>query len=240
MKNVGIIIPAYNEEENIGNLVESIKSYIPNSEIFVVDDSLDDLSKKNLENKNLVHYFNRGQKLGRGTAVIFGLEKALKKEFIDIFIEMDADFSHDPKELKEKIEYFKQHKLDMLIASRYTKKSKIINWNIFRRIFSLLSNFLARLFLKIPCTDYTNGFRFYSKRAAEKVVKNCGKIGGGFIVLSEILLVMYSNNFKIDELSTVFVNRKRGESSVSLKLIISSLFGLIKLYFLKKKLTKLR
>ena len=235
MINIGIIIPTYNEEENIGKLVESIKSFVPNSEIFIVDDSINDLSKRILENKSFVHYFRRGQKLGRGTAVIFGLNEALKNKSIDTFIEMDADFSHNPNELKEKIEYFKKHKIDMLIASRYTKSSKIMNWSVFRRIFSLLSNFLARLLLKIPCTDYTNGFRFYSKRAAMKVVSECGKIGGGFIVLSEILVVMHSNNFKIDELSTIFVNRKRGESSVSLKLIISSLLGLIKLYFLKKK-----
>ena len=234
MNNIGIIIPTYNEEENIGKLVESIKSFVPNSEIFVVDDSINDLSKRTLENKSFVHFFHRGQKLGRGTAVIFGLNEALKKESFDTFIEMDADFSHNPNELKEKIEYFKKNQIDMLIASRYTKNSKIMNWSIFRRIFSLLSNFLARLLLKIPCTDYTNGFRFYSKRAAKKVVNECGKIGGGFIVLSEILVVMHSNNFKIDELSTTFVNRKRGESSVSLKLIISSLLGLIKLYFLKK------
>ena len=147
---------------------------------------------------------------------------------------MDADFSHNPNELKEKIEYLKKNKVDMLIASRYTKNSKIMNWSIFRRILSLLSNFLARLLLKIPCTDYTNGFRLYSKRAAEKVVNKCGKIGGGFIVLSEILVVIHSNNFKIDELNTIFVNRKRGESSVGLKLIFSSLLGLIKLYYLKK------
>ena len=235
MINIGIIIPTYNEEENIGKLVESIKSFVPNSEIFIVDDSINDLSKRILENKSFVHYFRRGQKLGRGTAVIFGLNEALKNKSIDTFIEMDADFSHNPNELKEKIEYFKKHKIDMLIASRYTKSSKIMNWSVFRRVFSLLSNFLAILLLKIPCTDYTNGFRFYSKRAAMKVVSECGKIGGGFIVLSEILVVMHSNNFKIDELSTIFVNRKRGESSVSLKLIISSLLGLIKLYFLKKK-----
>ena len=234
MNKIGVIIPTYNEEENIGKLVESIKSFVPNSEIFVVDDSINEDTKKILENKSFVHFFHRGQKLGRGTAVIFGLNKALKIKSIDTFIEMDADFSHNPNELKEKIEYFKNHEIDMLIASRYTKNSKIMNWGIFRRVLSLLSNFLARLLLKIPCTDYTNGFRFYSKRAAEKVVSECGKIGGGFIVLSEILVVMHSNNFKIDELSTIFVNRKRGESSVSLKLIISSLFGLLKLYYLKK------
>ena len=138
MNNIGIIIPTYNEEENIGKLVESIKSFVPNSEIFVVDDSINDLSKRTLENKSFVHFFHRGQKLGRGTAVIFGLNEALKKESFDTFIEMDADFSHNPNELKEKIEYFKKNQIDMLIASRYTKNSKIMNWSIFRRIFSLL------------------------------------------------------------------------------------------------------
>ena len=235
MQNIGLIIPTYNEEENIGSLVDKIKSYIPDIEIFIVDDSAKNDSKKILENKTSVNYFHRGNKLGRGTAVIFGLQQALKKKNIDIFVEMDADFSHNPDELNHKIDFFIKNKLDMLIASRYTKNSKIRNWGIFRRIFSFLSNFLAKLLLQIPCTDYTNGFRFYSRRAAEKVVLNCGKIGGGFIVLSEILVVIYLNNFKIKELPTVFINRKRGESSVSVKLIISSFFGLIKLYFLKKK-----
>tara|TARA_B100000767_G_C19647277_1_gene485151 strand:- start:113 stop:832 length:720 start_codon:yes stop_codon:yes gene_type:complete len=235
MKKIGIIIPTYNEEENIDNLVNTIKSYIPNSEIFVVDDTPSKISENILKNQSSVNYFHRGKKLGRGTAVIFGLEQALKKNYIEFFVEMDADFSHDPRELKEKIEYFKRQELDMLISSRYAKNSKILNWSIFRRTFSLLSNFLAKLLLKIPCTDYTNGFRFYSRRAAEKVVDKCGKIGDGFIVLSEILVVIHSNNYKIDELSTIFVNRKRGESSVNLKLIISSFFGLIKLYYLKKR-----
>ncbi len=234
MKKIGIIIPTYNEGENIENLVEKIESLLPNSEIFIIDDSKTRLPDKIFKNKNLINYFHRGQKLGRGTAVIFGLEHALKKDYIDIFIEMDADFSHDPNELNEKIIFFEKNKLDMLIASRYTKKSKIINWGLFRRIFSFLANFLAKLLLRIPCTDYTNGFRFYSRRAAEKVVFKCGQIGGGFIVLSEILVVIYLNKFKISELPTVFVNRKRGESSVTLKLIASSLIGLIKLYFLKK------
>jgi dolichol-phosphate mannosyltransferase len=239
MKKIGIIIPTYYEEENIGSLVDEIISYIPNSEIFVVDDTPSNGSEKILKDKNFVHYFHRGQKLGRGTAVIFGLEHALKKDYIELIVEMDADFSHNPRELKEKIEFFKRHELDMLIASRYAKNSKIVNWNIFRRIFSHLSNFLARLLLRIPCTDYTNGFRFYSRRAAETVLYNCGKIGDGFIVLSEILVEIHSKNYKIAELSTTFVNRKRGQSSVSLKLIISSLFGLVKLYYLKKRKHKI-
>jgi hypothetical protein len=94
-----------------------------------------------------------------------------------------------------------------------------------------LANYLARFLLKIPCSDYTNGYRIYSRRAAKKIVEKCGKIGDGFIILSEILLVLYKNNFKIGEIKTKFVNRLRGESSANLKLIISSLMGLIKIFF---------
>ena len=148
---------------------------------------------------------------------------------------MDADFSHDPKEILRNLKFFKDNKLDLLIASRYMKKSKIINWNIIRKIFSRLSNILAKFLLRIKVTDYTNGFRFYSVRSAKKIIKDCGRIGDGFIVLSEILMVINSNNFKIDEIESVFVNRNRGESSVNLKLVIYSFLGLLKLFLIKIK-----
>ena len=124
----------------------------------------------------------------------------------------------------------------MLIASRYLANSKILNWSLSRRIFSLLSNMLARVFLKIDIKDFTNGFRFYSIRSAQKILKKCGNIGDGFIILSEIIVVIKNSNFKIDELPTTFINRTRGESSVNLKLIAQSLFGLIKLTYIKNKL----
>jgi hypothetical protein len=85
-------------------------------------------------------------------------------------------------------------------------------------------------------TDYTNGFRFYSVKSAKKVIKDCGRVGDGFIVLSEILMVINSNNFKIGEIESVFVNRNRGESTVNLKLVIYSFFGLLKLFLIKMKL----
>ena len=101
-----------------------------------------------------------------------------------------------------------------------------------------MSNFLARTLLRIPISDYTNGFRFYSRSAAELITKNCGKIGDGFIILSEILLQLSLNKFKIDEIETTFVNRTRGISSVNIGLILYSLIGLIKLFFIKIKIKK--
>ena len=116
------------------------------------------------------------------------------------------------------------------------ENSKIVNWSIQRLLFSKLSNFLARVLLKAGVTDYTNGYRVYSRRAVKLITKNCGKIGDGFIVLSEILLAIKMNNFKINEVPTVFINRKRGESSVNLKLILESLFGLFRLFLIKIKM----
>ena len=233
--SISIIIPTYNEEENIEKLIKTIKRYIKNALILVVDDSNNKKIKKIIDKKKLdVVYFNRGKKSGRGSAVIFGLKKIINKKKIKTFVEMDADFSHNPAELKRNINFFNKNSLDLLIASRYLKKSKIINWSIGRKIISLLANLLAKKLLKIPVSDFTNGYRIYSKRSVKKIVKNCGKIGGGFIILSEILLEIYRNNYKIKEIHTIFVNRQRGESSVNLSLILESFFGLIKLYLKKK------
>ena len=235
-KNIGIVIPTFNEENNIVKLIKTIKSKFKDSLIVIVDDSLHKkiwhLIKKN---KLKVSYIYRGKKLGRGSAVRVGLKKLLKNKKIKFFVEMDADFSHNPVELPKNINYFYKNSLDLLIGSRYLKKSKIINWSLSRRIFSFLSNYLARNLLKIPISDFTNGYRIYSKNSVKKIIKNCGKVGGGFIMLSEILVELHINNFKIREIESIFVNRERGESSVNLKLILVSLLGLIKLYFNKKK-----
>ena len=235
VKNIGIVIPAFNEENNIVKLIKKIKSKFKDSSIVIVDDSLHKKTWHLIRRKELkVNYIHRGKKLGRGSAVMVGLKKLIKKKKIKVFIEMDADFSHDPAELPRNINYFCKNSLDLLIGSRYLKKSKIINWSLSRRIFSLLANFLARSLLKIPIYDFTNGYRIYSKRSVKVVIKDCGKIGDGFIILSEILVALYINNLKIQEIESIFVNRKRGESSVNFKLILESLFGLIKLYIDKK------
>ena len=103
-------------------------------------------------------------------------------------------------------------------------------------MFSKLSNFLAKLILNVGITDHTNGFRIYSRRSVELIVKKCGKIGDGFIILSEILLNIYRNKLKIGEIHSTFRNRIRGESSVSRKEIMNSIIGLMKLYKIKTQL----
>jgi dolichol-phosphate mannosyltransferase len=235
VKKIAIIIPTFNELDNVENLIKTILKNIPNSDIFLIDDSKNEDIGNLITSKKLeVNYFHRKNERGRGSAVLFGLKKALEEEKFDIFIEMDADFSHDPDELERHIEIFKSQNLDLLIASRYLKESKIINWSLKRKVLSRLSNFLARFLLGINLKDFTNGFRFYSERAAKKITTTCGNIGDGFIILSEIIVVLKNN--KINETNTIFVNRVRGESSVNIKLVFASLYGIFKLYFIKNKL----
>ena len=235
MKSVGIVIPTYKESENILNLIKKIRKNL-HCLIIIVDDSPDlEIKKIILKSKiKNLKYYNRGKKDGRGSAVIFGFKKLIKfKKNIDCLIEMDADLSHRPTELNRNISYFYKNSLDLLIGSRYLKDSKIINWPKSRRILSKLSNTLAKLLLGVPVSDYTNGFRFYSKAASKTVIFKCNKTGGGFIILSEIILILWKNNYKISEIKSIFRNRIRGESSVNLKLIIESLIGLCKLYLIK-------
>ncbi len=174
--------------------------------------------------------------MGRGSAVIEGMKNLINEKEIDKIIEMDADLSHDPNEIQNNLKIFERDNLDLLISSRYLKDSRITNWSLRRRIFSILSNSLAKFVLKIPITDFTNGFRIYSKDSVNHIVANCGKIGDGFIILSEILVELYFNNFKIGEVRSTFNNRSRGESSVNLKLILDSFFGLFKIYKRKKEI----
>ena len=233
MKNLIIVIPTYNEEKNILKLTNRIHKLIPKCKILIIDDTRNSKIDRIYEKSKRVKFIIRRNKKGRGSAVLFGLKNAIQDKTNEIFVEMDADFSHQPSELKRNINFFLKNNCDLLIASRYLQNSKITNWSIERRIFSKLANLLARFFLQIEITDYTNGFRIYSRKAAYKIVNDCGNIGDGFIVLSEILLKIHQSKLKILEIHSIFINRVRGESSVNFKLIIQSFFGLIKLFLIK-------
>lgn len=238
--SICIVIPSYNEKDNINILLDEIfKLNLENLNLIIIDDSEENFQKDLISTQNKVIYINRGKKLGRGSAVLYGISEMLKKNSdIDLFIEMDADMSHNPNELIRNINFFRKKNLDLLISSRYKKESKIINWPINRKFLSFLSNKLSRFILNVPITDYTNGYRIYSRSAAQFITLNCGKIGDGYIVLSEILIQLYFNNFSIDEISTIFVNRVRGISNVNINEILFSLVGLYKIWKIKKKLKK--
>ena len=134
---IGVIIPCYNEEQNIFKLIKQLKNKIRGDyKIIVIDDSEKDLKITS----NKVIYIHRKKKLGRGSAVLVGLKILLNEKKIKYFIEMDADFSHHPNEIEKNINFFKNKDIDLLISSRYLEKSKILNWPMSRKILSRLSN----------------------------------------------------------------------------------------------------
>jgi dolichol-phosphate mannosyltransferase len=189
---------------------------------------------KNILPKKQIIYVHRKEKLGRGSAVIHGMKILIKKK-IKIFIEMDADHSHNPYEIRKKLKIFSEKNLDLLIASRYEKKSKIIGWPFKRRILSKLANYLALFLLKIPVSDFTNGFRIYSIRAVTRLLKSIKNNSSEFIILSEIIAELYYNNYLVYCVDTKFTERKFGRSSVDLGLILRSFLGLLMIFLKYKK-----
>lgn len=241
-EKLGVIIPSYNEAESIVSLIEAILKTVPQSQVIVVDDSKDLATAEAVRGlgKNNVEVIHRSVKGGRGSAVLVGMQYLLERG-CERIVEMDADFSHPPSQITELVEYAQKHELDLLIASRYLPESQILNWPLSRRVFSRCSNLLARTLLRVPIHDYTNGYRCYSKRAADLIVRTCGVYGKGFIALSEILVNVYFTKglkMKVGEVPTVFVNRVRGESSVNHAEISGALVGLFKIYGLKRRLIR--
>ena len=172
--NIAIIIPSYNAKNTIVRTITDTFSILPKAEIIVIDDNSPDGTANEIkryfsQNKHLL-LIVRGGKEGRGTAVLRGFQEGLKNKNIKFFIEMDADLCHDPKYIPLLIEKCKKY--DVAIASKYLKLSQIIGLDKKRIIFSKLVNYFIRFMLKIPITDYTNGFRCYRRSALEKINLN--------------------------------------------------------------------
>lgn len=219
-----IVIPTFNEKTNIAALIKAIRKNLPETYITVVDDNSPDGTAKEVEpltkkDKRLSLVKRKG-KGGRGSAVIHGFSEGMKNKKIDRFIEMDADFSHDPEELKKILAA--AQKSDVVLAARYLKGSRIVNWPIQRRVFSFLANRFAKTVLQVPIVDYTNGYRCYSRQVLEKIgLKNLGETG--YAVLMEMIYLTHKHGFKITQVQTVFVNRRRGQSNTTLKEILNAL-----------------
>ncbi len=223
-----VIIPTYNESENLIRLIDALFSENLNLDIMVVDDSSDntaDLVRERQKGEPRLFLTKRVGKGGRGTAVLDGFKFALARDYQRI-VEMDADFSHDPRELRSLLAVSGDNTL--VIGSRYLKQSKILNWPITRTIFSKFANFYANMILRIGIYDYTNGYRVYGREALKKLdfskIKNVG-----YIVLSEISYQLFKKGVKFVEVPTVFVNRRRGASNFSLKEIREAFTSVVRI-----------
>lgn len=234
-KKLAIVIPTFNEKDNLEFLVKAIKKYTTREDkIVIVDDNspdgtgklADSIAKKNKE----VFVIHRKGKGGRGSAVIDGFKFA-KKFAPDFYIEMDADFSHKPGDIPRLVTEIGKGS-DIVIGSRYLPKSEILNWPPQRKIFSRFANFYASIILGVPISDYTNGFRIYSKGAMDHLLSQ-DLISKGYIVLSETAYKLHRENFKFAEIAITFVNRKRGQSNTTFAEIKNAYLGVLKIRFPK-------
>jgi dolichol-phosphate mannosyltransferase len=230
-KNIFIIIPTYNEKENIQKLVEEIFNLkIKNLHILIVDDNSPDKTGDIIENCKLkfpfLYLIQREKKLGIGGAYLAGFEFALNKK-ADLIFQMDADFSHNPKEIPNFLNKIDEG-FDIIIGSRRIKNGKIIGWGILRSLMSLGANLSSRWILKLKTRDLTSGFRCYKKEVLENL--DFKKIkSNGYSFLEEIIYLCERKNFKIKEVPITFLDRQRGKSKLSFKEIILFFLTIFKL-----------
>lgn len=221
-----VIIPTYNENENIESIIEEVLLQGKEFAILIVDDNSPDgtgdtvkkIQKKNSKTKDKrVHLIEREKKMGLGSAYIEGFRWTLDKDY-DFVFEMDADFSHDPAALKELRKVLTEKKIGLVIGSRYKKGINVINWPMSRLILSYSANLFAKVITGVPLSDLTSGFKGIRKNVLENLDFN--KIdaeGYGFQI--EIHFYTYWKGFKIKEIPIVFTERRSGNSKMSKKII---------------------
>lgn len=217
-----IIIPTYNELDNLPPLLKEIFSYAPTSDILIVDDNSPDgtgalADAMSVENPQ-IHVLHRAGKLGLGTAYIAGFHYALAHNY-DAAFEMDADFSHDPRYLPDFLEKIEQ--ADLVIGSRYIPGGNTPNWSLLRRLISGCGNLFARVVLRMPIHDCTAGFRCYRRTVLERIgLDTIQSQGYGFQVEMGYRALKYG--FTIVETPIVFVDRRVGKSKMSRKIIFEA------------------
>lgn len=221
-----VIIPTYNEIDNVGRVISAIFSVAANVDILVIDDNSSDGTGKYVEglsNNDLrVHVIRRSHKLGLGSAYREGFKYALKEGY-DYVFEMDADFSHNPQDIPRFLEEIKH--CDLVVGSRYLNQISIVNWPISRLLLSYFANVYARIVTGTPIRDLTSGFKCYRRKVIESLpLHRIRSEGYGFQI--ETVFWAYHKGFKVQELPIVFTDRVEGSSKMS-KGIIWEAFWLV-------------
>ncbi len=229
-----IIIPTYNEKENIERLIKAIFDLqIPDLKILIVDDNSPDGTGKIVENLKInypVEVLHRAKKQGLGSAYCAGFNFALQKK-ADFIFQMDADFSHDPNDILKILEKAKQS-ADLVIGSRKIKHGKIIGWNLWRHFCSNGAMFFSRLILNLKTKDVTSGFRCFRAKTLQKINYKTVK-SSGYAFQEEMLYRVEKLNLKVVEIPVVFKDRENGKSKLSKKEIIDFFKTIFRLRFKK-------
>ncbi|MDB2385313.1 polyprenol monophosphomannose synthase [Polaribacter sp.] len=232
MSDTLVIIPTFNEKENIEPIIRAVFSQKKMFDILIVDDNSPDGTSKivaELQKEFSDNLFLeiRKEKNGLGTAYIHGFKWALQKGY-EYIIEMDADFSHNPKDLNRLYKACANKGADVAIGSRYSQGVNVVNWPMKRVLLSYFASKYVRFITRIPVHDTTAGFVCYRRKVLETIKLDKIKFVG-YAFQIEMKFKAWKHKFNIKEVSVVFTDRTLGDSKMSGNIVSEALFGVIKM-----------
>jgi dolichol-phosphate mannosyltransferase len=230
-----VIIPTYNEIENIENIIPAVLKQDKSIDVLIVDDNSPDgtsavVEKLMKENKR-INLLKRAGKLGLGSAYVTGFKWAIKEKF-DFIFEMDADFSHDPDTLPIMLETIKDN--DLVIGSRYLNGINVVNWPLSRLILSYGASKYVRFITSMPINDPTGGFKCFRREVLETIDLD-GILSDGYSFQIEMNYRTWLKKFRVIEIPIVFTDRRSGQSKMSKKIVREAIYMVWKLRFMHIK-----
>lgn len=232
MSDALVIIPTYNEKENIAAIIDAVMALPKAFHVLVIDDGSPDgtadiVKTKQQQYIEKIFLEERSEKSGLGTAYILGFKWAIEKGYSYV-LQMDADFSHNPKDLQRLYSACFHNEVDLSIGSRYVKHGKIKNWPLDRMLLSYLASLYVRLITWIPVKDTTAGFVCYRRKTLEGI--NLDKIKFvGYAFQIEMKFAAWKSGFKIVEVPITFADRELGESKMSMNIFKEALLGVLQM-----------
>jgi dolichol-phosphate mannosyltransferase len=232
--NILVCIPTYNEKENIEHIISEILAQGDDIEILIIDDNSPDgtaaIVERLMQTEPRLHILKRPTKSGLGTAYVEGFTFGLTLPRIGYLMEMDADFSHDPKYIADFRQAIKDN--DLVIGSRYSDGISIVNWPMSRLLLSYFASIYVRVITGMPVKDPTGGFKCFRREVLEWLdLKKIKSNGYGFQI--EMDFYVWRGGFRIKEIPILFIDRRAGTSKMSKKIIYEAVWGVWKLFFKK-------
>lgn len=228
-----VIVPTYNERENIVRLIDTVLVQDPRLEILVVDDGSPDgtadLVDDEMTRNPRLHILKRPRKMGLGTAYIAGFRWALERPQYEYVFEMDADFSHDPAHLPQFLRAVED--TDLVLGSRYREgKVTVVNWPIKRLLLSYFANVYARMVTGLPVWDATGGFKCFRRKVLEAIDLSDVR-SNGYAFQIEMSFRAWKRRFRIVEIPIVFTDRTEGQSKMSKSIVREAIWMVWRLRF---------
>jgi dolichol-phosphate mannosyltransferase len=236
LSNAIVIIPTYKERENIRQIIEAVLALPKRFDLLIVDDNSPDGTSEiveelqrvhNTAEETRVHLMKRAGKLGLGTAYIAGFKFSIEKNY-EYILEMDADFSHDPKDLVSLYNECAEKDADLSIGSRYATGVNVVNWPIGRVLLSYFASSYVRIITGMPIRDTTAGFVCYRRKVLSTIpLEQIKFVGYAFQI--EMKFITWKFGYKLAEVPIIFTDRTRGESKMSAGIFKEAFFGVLQM-----------